>query len=56
MLQKDGNFVCKIFMGEELEKIYNTIKDSFRMVKYFSPNASRKSSSEIYLIALNYYK
>jgi 23S rRNA (uridine2552-2'-O)-methyltransferase len=56
ILQKDGNFVCKIFMGEELEKFYNIIKDRFRMVKHFSPSATRKSSSEIYLIALTYNK
>jgi 23S rRNA U2552 (ribose-2'-O)-methylase RlmE/FtsJ len=43
-------------MGEELEKFYSKIKDRFRMVKHFSPSATRKSSSEVYLIALTYNK
>ena len=56
ILRTGGNFVCKIFMGEELEKFYCKTKNRFRRVKQFSPIATRKSSSEIYLIALTLYK
>ena len=56
ILKNGGNFVCKIFMGEDLENFYSKIKNRFRMVKQYSPRATRKSSSEIYLIALDFYK
>jgi 23S rRNA (uridine2552-2'-O)-methyltransferase len=45
-----GNFVCKVFMGEDFEELLNKIKNYFKTVKCFSPNASRKSSSETYII------
>ena len=51
MLRPGGNFICKIFEGEDTKKFVNTVKQRFCMVKKFSPTASRKSSSEIYLIA-----
>ena len=51
MLRPGGNFICKIFEGEDTKKFINTVKRCFCMVKKFSPTASRKSSSEIYLIA-----
>ena len=51
MLRPGGNFICKIFEGEDTKKFINTVKRRFCMVKKFSPTASRKSSSEIYLIA-----
>jgi len=51
MLKPGGNFICKIFEGEDTNKFINTVKQRFCMVKKFSPTASRKSSSEIYLIA-----
>jgi len=51
MLKPGGNFICKIFEGEDTKKFIDTVKKRFCMVKKFSPTASRKSSSEIYLIA-----
>jgi len=52
ILRPGGNFVCKIFMGPDLEECNKKTKQRFRMVKQFSPQASRKSSSEVYLVAL----
>ena len=51
ILKPGGHFICKIFEGEDTKKFINIVKQNFCMVKKFSPNASRKSSSEIYLIA-----
>jgi 23S rRNA (uridine2552-2'-O)-methyltransferase len=51
LLHPDGIFVCKIFEGEETNQVLRNIKHRFYIVKNFSPNASRKSSSEIYIIA-----
>ena len=50
ILKTDGNFLCKIFMGEEFNDFVKIIKNDFKIVKLYSPPASRKSSSEIYLI------
>ena len=50
ILKKNGNFLCKLFMGEEFDDFFNIFKIRFKNVKIYSPPASRKSSSEIYLI------
>ncbi len=55
-LKKDGNFLCKIFEGEDLEFIINKIKSMFKIVKQFNPPASRKTSSEVYIIAKFFIK
>jgi 23S rRNA (uridine2552-2'-O)-methyltransferase len=47
----NGNFVCKVFEGEDFSTIAEKIKQKFKSVKYVSPPASRKSSSEKYIVA-----
>jgi len=49
-LKPGGNFVCKIFQGRDLEEFLSEARQIFRSVRRFSPPASRKSSSEIYVI------
>ena len=56
LLKENGSFVCKIFMGELLDEFINEVSTHFTRIKRFSPPASRKSSSEIYLIAKHYKK
>lgn len=51
LLKPGGNFVCKAFTGEDLEGFIKKTDQRFKMVKQFSPSASRKSSSETYIIA-----
>jgi len=51
LLHQDGIFVCKIFEGQDTNQVLKNIKHRFYIVKKFSPSASRKSSSEIYIIA-----
>ncbi|MGC9307426.1 MAG: RlmE family RNA methyltransferase [Thermoplasmatota archaeon] len=51
LLRPNGSFVCKVFMGEDYEEFRDEVRDVFNLVKPFTPKASRKSSSEIYLIA-----
>ncbi|MBU0496988.1 MAG: RlmE family RNA methyltransferase, partial [Candidatus Thermoplasmatota archaeon] len=46
-----GHFVCKIFEGSDTQEVLSNIKHRFYIVKKFSPTASRKSSSEIYIVA-----
>jgi 23S rRNA (uridine2552-2'-O)-methyltransferase len=51
ILKSGGNFVCKVFVGEDLEDFVQKLNKKFNTVKRFSPSASRKSSSEIYIVA-----
>ena len=51
LLKNGGNFVCKAFDGENLKEFVNKTNKLFKFVKQFSPDASRKSSSEVYIIA-----
>ena len=51
LLKKDGFFVCKVFDGEELNNFIKHMNKMFTAIRRFSPDASRKSSSEIYIIA-----
>jgi len=54
LLKSQGHFICKLFEGEDKKDILNPLQQSFYIVKQFSPQASRKSSSETYLIAKGY--
>jgi len=53
MLKKKGNFVCKILEGEDLKAFQSEVSVHFRQVKLFRPKATRKRSSEVYLIGLS---
>lgn len=53
-LKKNGKFVCKVFVGEDYQSFLKKVKDDFQIVKAFSPHASRKTSSEIYLIGIGF--
>jgi len=53
-LRPGGHFVCKIFEGEDTKDFIEKVKRRFHIVGVFSPKASRKSSSEIYLIAQSF--
>ena len=56
LLKPGGHFVCKIFEGEDTKDFLEKVKQRFSMVKKFSPEASRKSSSEIYIVAKSFRK
>lgn len=53
-LKENGNFLCKIFEGEDYPEFLNEVRKHFRMVKPHVPKASRKQSSEIYIVAKGY--
>ncbi len=52
LLDRGGNFVCKIFQGEDFEEFYKKVGLSFKQKKIFKPQSSRKSSREIYVVGL----
>lgn len=54
VLAPGGNFVCKIFEGSDYPEFLAGLKNRFGYVKPKRPQATRKSSSEVYLIAKGY--
>ncbi|RKP11801.1 ribosomal RNA large subunit methyltransferase E [Piptocephalis cylindrospora] len=46
-----GHFVCKYFMGSEDLELRNRLRSLFQKVSIHKPAASRKDSSEYYLVA-----
>ncbi len=55
-LYKNGNFVIKVFLGENFSYILKKIKNIFKIIKIYKPQSSYKFSKEIYIIALKYKK
>jgi 23S rRNA (uridine2552-2'-O)-methyltransferase len=51
LLRPGGIYLAKVFQGEELDAVVRELKDHFKEVRRVVPTASRKASSEIYLLA-----
>jgi len=49
-LRRGGNFLVKVFQGEEIQSFYREVAPKFRFKKFHSPQASRKRSAEIYFV------
>ena len=54
VLKRNGNFVFKIFQGENFNEFLKEVKEYFNFVKSVKPEASKKSSKEMYIICLGY--
>ncbi len=55
VLRPGGNFAAKVFEGDLFPEYFNSVKSSFDFVKRYAPEASRSSSSEIYVVAKRFY-
>lgn len=51
ILKPGGHFICKAFNGEYLQDFIKMTKEKYKKVYQYIPKASRKTSSEIYIIA-----
>lgn len=51
VLRKDGKLVVKVFMGDMLPSLLKELDKRFQSVKIHSPDASRDTSSEVYVIS-----
>jgi 23S rRNA (uridine2552-2'-O)-methyltransferase len=51
VLVQGGNFVVKVFQGEDFKPFFDKVKTNFKFCKSYSPKASRTRSSEIYIVA-----
>ncbi len=54
MLEPGGAFVAKVFQGGSEKQMLDQLKRHFTTVKHAKPPASRKESSELYVVALGF--
>ena len=54
ILNPGGIFIAKIFQGGTENQFLAEIKKHFKIVKNAKPDASRKDSSEVYVIAMGF--
>ncbi|WP_224333189.1 23S rRNA (uridine(2552)-2'-O)-methyltransferase [Haloprofundus halobius] len=51
VLDAGGDFAVKVFDGQDLQELKDDIEPEFQYVREVRPEASRKQSSELYLVA-----
>lgn len=54
ILKPGGVFLCKVFQGGTERELLDLLKRQFRTVRHVKPPASRKDSSELYVMATGY--
>ncbi len=54
MLGEGGGFVTKVFQGGSERALLEPLKRAFRTVRHAKPKASRKESSELYVVATGF--
>ena len=54
VLRKGGNFVTKVFEGEDIDELSGRVAASFGTLKRHHPRASRAQSSEVYVIGRSF--
>ena len=54
LLKLKGNFIVKVFQGEFFEEFINNMRKKFFKVIITKPEASRKKSSEVYILGKSF--
>jgi len=54
LLSEGGHLVVKTFEGEDLNDLVDRLRSRFARIKRFRPEATRKASSEVYVVALGH--
>ncbi len=54
VLSPGGGFVAKVFQGGSEKQILDVLKQGFTQVRHAKPPASRKDSSELYVVATGF--
>ena len=54
LLHEKGNYLCKVFQGEDLPRFVSDLKEQFTRVKTIKPESSRKESREIFVLGMGY--
>jgi len=55
-LAEGGSFAAKILRGGTEKELLEDMKKSFKVVKHFKPNSSRKDSAEMYVVGMGFRK
>jgi 23S rRNA (uridine2552-2'-O)-methyltransferase len=53
ILTKNGKTLTKVFQGPGFKEFLESVKDRFELVRLVKPDASRKTSAEIYMLAMH---
>ena len=54
VLRKEGNFLCKVFEGEDLSAFRSELSNYFSRVRMYRTKATRKRSREVYVLGLGF--
>ncbi|KAM9210747.1 rRNA methyltransferase 2, mitochondrial [Dugong dugon] len=54
ILHPGGTFLCKIWAGSQSHRVQKRLTQEFQSTRTIKPSASRKESSEVYLLATQY--
>lgn len=54
VLNPEGIFLAKVLQGGAEREILNDLRKDFKVVRHVKPNASRKDSSEMFVLATGY--
>jgi len=52
-LKEKGNFLCKVFHGENFDKLMIYMKTNFQKVRIRKPDSSRANSKETYILGVS---
>jgi len=53
LLKSGGNFFVKVFQGDLLEDFVSEVRTRFKFVRLIKPMASRRKSSELFVLGMN---
>ena len=56
LLHEKGNYLCKVFQGEDLPPFVSRMKKRFATVRIIKPESSRKESREVFVLGMGYKK
>jgi 23S rRNA (uridine2552-2'-O)-methyltransferase len=56
VLKRGGNFLCKVFEGEDFKGFKEKVGEKFDQGRTFRPAAVRKASREVYVLGLGFKK
>ena len=56
ILKNHGNLVVKMFQGELLDELLDKVRTHFQNVKLYRPKASISKSSEVYVVAMSFFR
>jgi len=56
LLLNKGNFVCKVFQGEDFPAFVDEMKERFAKVKVVKPQSSRVESREVFVVGIDFQK